>query len=223
MRSNKENRIIECSNRLFIESGYYATTMRQIASAAKVSLGLATYHFSTKRNIAVLIMSKYLRYLKERLAEVHSATEAPLAHSAAMVRLCMEFFLSHPCKQFYLECLEQEIYADSIKSLGETSITLIAKAYKVDATSDLLMLFDNYIPTSVERILITEKVKGNFPGIPFDMIPDIVFSLTVERLLEKPEIRRASASGCEIARNALAIIPKDITQTLFSEKSQADN
>lgn len=219
MRTSKEARILDASNRLFLQVGYKAATMRQIAEAADVSLGLATYHFKSKRQIAVLLMEGYLRYLKEQLGRRVRPEREPLMHSAAMVRLCMEFFLSHPCRRFYLECLEREIYMESIQKLGNEGLSFIAKAHHMDSSPDLLLLFDNYIPPSVEKILLLEKEKGNFPGISYDEIPDIVFSITVERHLEKEEIHLAAQRARSVAREVLEQIPVDITQTLFTAES----
>lgn len=219
MNGGRDARIIECSNELFIRQGYKATTMRQLAEAADTSLGLSTYHFRSKRNIAICIMTEYLKYLKTALANLHNAQKSPLSHSAAMVRLCMEFFMSQPCKQFYLECLELEIYMESIKSLGVESSSSIAKAFNLDVKPDLLLLFDNYVPPSVERILIIEKNRGLFQGITWDEIPDIIFGLTMERYIDKVKIKNASKKGKEIARKVLETIPSDITKTLFLDNS----
>lgn len=215
MNGGKDSKIIECSNELFIKQGYKATTMRQLAEAAETSLGLSTYHFHSKRNIAIYVMSEYLKYLKTVLANEHNAKKSPLVHSAAMVRLCMEFFMSHPIKKFYLESLELEIYMESIKSLGVESSSSIAEAFKLDVSTDLLLLFDNFVPPSVERILILEKTKGQFPGISWDEIPDIIFGLTMERYLDKAKIQNAAKKGLVVARKTLESIPEDITKTLF--------
>lgn len=215
MRGKKDSRILYCSNKLFLCTGYAATTMRQIAEETGTSLGLATYHFKSKEKIAVRVMEGYLHYLKQQLGRQLVARKQPLVHSAAMVRLCIDFFMSHPCKQFYLDCLKQEIYMEAIQNLGNQGLGFIAEAHDVDVSPDLLLLFDNYIPPSVEKILILEKEKGGFPGISYDEIPDIVFSVSVEKYLDKKEIAEAAKIGKEVSHEVLAGIPDDITSTLF--------
>lgn len=216
MKSYKETRILYCSNRLFITRGYEATTMRQIAEAAGVSLGLATYHFKSKRQIAVKVMESYLIYLKRQLARCVSIEEEPLLHSASMVRLCIDFFTLFSCKRFYLECLQNEIYAESIGKLGNQGLGMIARTHAVDVSPDLLLLFDNFIPPNVERILLLEKEKGNFSGISFDEIPDIVFSVSVERYLDKKTIQQAADQSRRVVESVLKQIPKNITESLFA-------
>ena len=49
-QENKKEEILKVSREFFIEQGYEKTSMRQIAAAADVSLGLVAYHFKTKRD-----------------------------------------------------------------------------------------------------------------------------------------------------------------------------
>lgn len=212
---SKEQSILYHTNQLFLSQGYKQTTMRQIADAAGVSLGLATYHYKTKRLIAVIIMGKYLRYLKEELAKALPPGSDPMVRSAAMVHLCNAFFMAEPLRTFYLQCLEKDIYMESIKSLGNEAMSEIAAAHQIKVSGDLLLLFDNYIPPAVERILLLEKEKGGFPNISYEDIPDIVFAITVERYIEKELIERASAAGHQIAQSVVAKIPPDISELLF--------
>lgn len=216
MKRTKEPAILAASNRLFLQNGYEATTMRQIAEAADVSLGLATYHFKSKRLIAVEILVTYLRELRRRIDELISPAQDPLLHSAVMVRISIEFFSAPRFRRFYLETLRADIYAESIQRLGNRAMNAIAERFGIDLTTDLLLLFDNYIPPSVERILFLEKEKGNFPNIAYDDIPDIVFSVTVERHLDQKSIAEAAREARAITTRALAALPEDLSERLFS-------
>ncbi|GAB1476498.1 hypothetical protein MASR2M70_13320 [Bacillota bacterium] len=213
----KEKTILYHSNKLFLSQGYIEATMRQIAEAADVSLGLATYHYKTKRLIAVTVLVKYLNYLKGILAKELPPGSDPMVRSAAMIHLCNTFFMAEPRRNFFLQCLEKDIYMESIKSLGNEAMSEIAAAHHLNVSSDLLLLFDNYIPPAVERILILEKEKGGFPNISYEDIPDIVFSITVERYVDKELIKKAAAEGSVTARSLLCQIPQDIDEILFNE------
>ncbi len=57
-QENKKEEILKVSREFFIEQGYEKTSMRQIAAAADVSLGLVAYHFKTKRDIALEIVQR---------------------------------------------------------------------------------------------------------------------------------------------------------------------
>ncbi|MEG1661205.1 MAG: helix-turn-helix domain-containing protein, partial [Clostridiales bacterium] len=60
----KKDTILDVAIRLFLEQGYYKSTMRQIAAEADVSLGLVVYHFGTKRMMALSYLQKQLVNLR---------------------------------------------------------------------------------------------------------------------------------------------------------------
>ncbi|MEA5136687.1 MAG: TetR/AcrR family transcriptional regulator [Candidatus Fimivivens sp.] len=218
MAVKREKLILFHSNRLFIENGYDNTTMRQVAQEAQVSLGLATYHFQSKRRLAVMVIGRYLEYLKGVVMQLVDAKSQPMVSSAAMVRLAIEFFLSHPCKQFYLDCLERDIYTEAIQAQGNQSMKGIMTMYQFGVSEEMMALFDNYVPPAVEKILILEKEKGNFPNTTYDEVPEIVFSVSVDRFLGRDVIRQAVQDGKQVAQEALVAIPKNITSTLFLDE-----
>ena len=63
-QENKKEEILKVSREFFIEQGYEKTSMRQIAAAADVSLGLVAYHFKTKRDIAQYVPVECLIFLR---------------------------------------------------------------------------------------------------------------------------------------------------------------
>lgn len=211
MKKAKDAAILSVSNRMFLQDGYKTTTMRRIAQEAQVSLGLATYFFKTKRLLAVKIMETYLRDLRSRVSAAVDSREQPLLHSAAMVRLCDEFLMTPDYRRFFLECLYYDIYAESLQQLGNESLQRITGKYQIEENPDLILLSDNYIPPSVERILLLEKEKGNFPGIGYDNIPDIVFASSVERYASREEmresIRQATADARIVVSQLLSAMP----------------
>ena len=215
MKGIKEERILATSNRLFLDNGYENATMRQIAQDADVSIGLATYHFHTKRMIAVTILEKYLRYLRDRVDVFVPPGTDPLVHSAAMVRVSIEFFYAPRFRRFYLECLSGDIYAESIQRLGNLAMNAISNRFGVDISSDLSLLLDNYIPPSVEKVLLLEKEKGNFAGITYDDVPDIVFGVSVERHFDKATVDAAALAARKVSRKILSSIPENICELLF--------
>ena len=217
MKVNRDEAILQSSNRLFIKNGYDETTMRQIANDAEVSVGLTTYHFATKRQIAVTVMERYLRYLKSKVADKVRLDEEPLVLSAAFVRLCIEFFMSGPSRRFYLQCLRHDIYMEAMQRLGIETSNSIARTHRITEDSpDILLLFDNYIPPTVEKILLLEKERGNFAGIDYDQIPEIVFAISVERNIERDAIREAADKGRTVSEKILSALPKDLHEQLFA-------
>ena len=208
MKKTKDVVILSVSNQLFLRDGYRMATLRKIAQEAQVSLGLATYFFKSKRQIAVKILETYLRDLKGRIRAFVDPVQEPLLHSAVMVRLCDEFFMTPDYRTFFLECLYYDIYMESVQLLGNDSLLRIAEKYQIEENPDIILLTDNYIPPSIERILLMEKEKGNFPNISYDDIPDIVFSTTVVRYVDHQMIQQATERAREIVPQILAAMPE---------------
>src|SRR5687767_7188220 len=69
--------ILDTALGLFVEKGYDATTMRDIAAAADCSLGLTYRYFARKED---LVLSLYRRLAQELEAEVRALPAAPLAN-----------------------------------------------------------------------------------------------------------------------------------------------
>lgn len=190
--------------------------MRAIAQRAGVSLGLTTYHYKTKRQIAVQVMQRYLTFFKDYVAQHVSMADEPLVHSAAMVRLCVEFFMSTACKKFYLECLTHDIYMESLQNMDYETMRRIAEKHRIEESSpDLLLFFSNYMPPYAEKILLLGKEKGNFSKIPYEQIPEIIFAVSVERFLSHGEITAAAAKGRELTRKIRGKLPENLSETLF--------
>jgi len=64
-----KNKIIQASKSLFYFNGYRKTTVQSIADLADVNLGLISYYFKSKDNIAKSI---FIRFLKEIEQEVRT-------------------------------------------------------------------------------------------------------------------------------------------------------
>src|SRR4029079_19304746 len=68
--------ILDTALGLFIEKGYDATTMREIAAAAECSLGLTYRYFARKED---LVLALYQRTATEQVEFVQSLPPAPIA------------------------------------------------------------------------------------------------------------------------------------------------
>jgi AcrR family transcriptional regulator len=73
--------ILDTALHLFIEKGYDATTMREIAAAAEISLGLTYRYFTRKED---LVLALYQRTAVEQEEYVQSLPSAPIADRFAL-------------------------------------------------------------------------------------------------------------------------------------------
>lgn len=75
----KRKEVIEGAAReLFIKQGFHATSMRDIAKDAGVSLGNLYNYYETKDAIFESIVAKYLEVIDERLREMFTSIDEPL-------------------------------------------------------------------------------------------------------------------------------------------------
>ena len=75
----KRKEIIEDAAReLFIKQGFHATSMRDIAKGAKVSLGNLYNYYPTKEAIFESIINQYLAVVDDKLREIFAGIDEPL-------------------------------------------------------------------------------------------------------------------------------------------------
>lgn len=64
---DRRQRILDAAERVFAESGYHGTTLRQIAAAADVKLSLIGYHFESKLALYTAVFARRQHVNEERL------------------------------------------------------------------------------------------------------------------------------------------------------------
>ena len=65
-RSATADRILEASRQIFNQKGYAASSVTEIAASLGMSQGNLTYHFPTKRDLAVALEDEALRMMQDR-------------------------------------------------------------------------------------------------------------------------------------------------------------
>ncbi|EJU10782.1 TetR family transcriptional regulator [Sphingomonas sp. LH128] len=70
------NRILDASEVLFAQSGYIGTSLRDIARAADVRMGLVHYHFGNKHLILDAVLERKLDLLRGTIAASFARAEA---------------------------------------------------------------------------------------------------------------------------------------------------
>jgi AcrR family transcriptional regulator len=74
----KKAQISKAAKELFIERGFHATSMRDIAKKANVSLGNVYNYFETKEAIFESIINDYLRIVEEKLKRILDEIDDPI-------------------------------------------------------------------------------------------------------------------------------------------------
>ena len=74
----RKEKIEEAARELFIKQGFHATSMRDIAKGAGVSLGNLYNYYETKDAIFESIVAKYMEVIDERLRDMFASIDEPL-------------------------------------------------------------------------------------------------------------------------------------------------
>jgi len=174
---NRRNRILNQAWRLFLARGFGGTSMRQIAEAAGVSLGLVTYYFATKETVALEILNRFLGIFKEHLERAVDVDEDPLLYSASLVRLNYRVMSSPPFELFYKDAMRNDLYFRTIpEDRGSNpdeslrSLRRINEKYGLGHSDEYLELFGTYLCVSMERTLVLypkTRAVGHIPDLVF--------------------------------------------------------
>ena len=74
----KKDTIEDAARELFIKQGFHATSMRDIAKRAEVSLGNLYNYYETKDSIFESIIDRYLTVIDENLRSILYEIEEPM-------------------------------------------------------------------------------------------------------------------------------------------------
>lgn len=103
----RRRQIADAAVRLFIVNGYDKTTTRQIARAARLSIGSLYEYFATKEDVLYLVMDAIYMEIEHALASVNS--KGPKGR-AMLKELIRQYFLACHRKSDYMLLLYQETH-----------------------------------------------------------------------------------------------------------------
>jgi AcrR family transcriptional regulator len=200
--NSNQQRILDAAKRLFLTKGYNGSNLRDIAKAAKVSMGGIYHHFASKEEIYQSLLSgsagspgsdvagdmlNVLRLLRnpefpDNLAEVGDAI-------ADTIRKHRETF-----KLFYIDVLEFEgrnvkpliqRFRDGFRDLGDLLL-----AHKKDELADLhpalviRVLLDVFIQTRLEEAMLGMSMAESL-GLSDEEITRQIARLLLEGLIKR--------------------------------------
>lgn len=174
---NKKHRIMNRAWRLFLRRGFSATSMRSIAEAAEVSLGLVTYHFTNKDNLALQLLERVIDNFKGVLDLYMDVEDEPALYLASLVRINYQVMSRPEFNTFYIDAMRNDLYFKTITERrsqpdqGLRSLVAINEKYSLGHSLEYLELFGNYLCVSMERTLVlypdTPKAIGSIPDLVF--------------------------------------------------------
>lgn len=121
----KKLRIIEAATALFVENGYFPTTLAQIAAGAKCSKSMISQHFGSKRELAVTILQEHRLELAEHLRRLSENIESAEGIVRAEMRAFITWSVENPNKALYLYSLRHSEYLEDEEPGPEPIMDLV--------------------------------------------------------------------------------------------------
>lgn len=192
-QENKKEEILNVSRKFFIEQGYEKTSMRQIAAAADVSLGLVAYHFKTKRDIALEIVQRMYHRFAAFAKMYVNRHRNPILYSGLLVNLNYMVLSSEKYEAFYRDILRNDILLDVIAKSGVETYMSIRDNYRQDLSdeeAEKMGWYGNFISVSMERTLVLyddslEMMEGSIPDVIFKSYMGLWRFPDVDRIMDE--------------------------------------
>lgn len=123
----QRERILRAAQKCFVDRGFHAASMATIAQTAEMSPGLIYRYFSSKSEIILAIIGQQLDVARERIGELHAASDlaGALASAYGMPGECDSERISPP---LFLEMSAEATRDPQIAAAAQTSDAAVRAA-----------------------------------------------------------------------------------------------
>ncbi len=126
--------IIHAARELFLQRGYKAVTMREIAAKAGVNLGLLPYYFSTKDNLANQVYALLTDEMYERMSQQYHLEELSDAVRMYVYTVLTLEKADESFYRFYNEYLEGCHSNEAVSETFHEMSRKVIEAYHMEVT-----------------------------------------------------------------------------------------
>ncbi|HCX04587.1 MAG TPA: hypothetical protein DHM42_08860 [Clostridiales bacterium] len=173
-----KNKIIQASKSLFYFNGYRKTTVQGIADLADVNLGLISYYFKSKDNIAKSIFIGFLKEIEQEVKNTYPDNDKDIIQLyMAKERIFFEIILTQENYQrFFREIINSNMIFNLIEDYVEKNYNLINEKVKRINNKNLITAF-----AALEtggRYNILRKYFRNTIDLELDGLIDILIGCT---------------------------------------------
>lgn len=149
-KQNTQQKILDAAERLFAETGFSATSLRQITSMAEVNLASVNYHFGSKKELIQAVLQRYLSLLMPRLDQEFTKLLASQQHND----------LGKVLSVFVVPLLE----LNKVQNRGTTLfLQLLGRGY-TDVQGHLRWFFNHHYGRTLDKFVLL--VQQSCPELP---------------------------------------------------------
>jgi AcrR family transcriptional regulator len=176
-------RILDAAKQCFIEEGFHAATMAEIAARAEMSAGLIYRYFENKNAIVLAITERELELRRARIAELRPGQD----HAARLAQLFRDF---------------QSTHADGTNAalFLETS----AEATRVPEIAEAAAAIDRQSRLEFQQWLTRPRRDG---GLGLEAREAEAFALLLTFIVDGLLVRSAREPGLDAAKLKRALAP----------------
>lgn len=191
--------ILMAAIELFRQNGYQATSVRQIAEKAGVSLGMVNHYFGSKEYLGAQVLSLLDVYAAGSLPDRLSFEADPILYDLVSVRVLFNYVMERGYREFYLDSLRSDFFFNYLSSRPTVLIEALRKSYEFEATPDDIMLYSRYLPYMMEKTLVLKKEEGIFPSVPYEEVPYLICQTAMNHFIPEADIKARNEESKRIA------------------------
>jgi AcrR family transcriptional regulator len=169
--------IINAAEELFAEKGFDSTSVRELASKARVNVAMISYYFGSKEKLFETLIEDRTSFLRQK---IHALNLEEIS-SWQKVNMMVEFFVDRFFEKHQMHrILHREMGMSKRSKLTESISTILAKN-----ANELRQLINDGIRKKEFRKVDTEMMIASFIGTLWQVIGS--YNLTCKVLGQKPE------------------------------------
>lgn len=204
---NKKVAIMNAAIDLFLQQGYSATSVRQIAEKSGSSASLIIYHFGSKQAIAIAYMNKKMHELRGKLMPIVDICAEPELFCCTFVRLYQTVMACPLLCEFYHELIRTGVFSTFFfEDDGGINVSdLILVKRQVQLPPDMFNFYSHYVVPGIEMsVWLSEQnhaPKDEKFDMPFRSLMGLLY-------VPKEEVDTYCARGKEIVESIIRDNPQ---------------
>lgn len=209
---------------LFRECGYDEASVREIAKASGVSVGMVNHYFGSKEFLGTQCLDVISQYAMRGLKESIDIEEDPILYDLVCVRVLYQYLNRYGYGRFYADSLANDFFFKYLSDTPTRLVRILSRTYPITATEDEIQLYSRYLPYMMEKTLILKKNEGLFSSIDYEEIPLIIVVTALNRFIPEGDILARNAESIRAAESLIAplepCVPDDFLMTFVRDYTQ---